>query len=188
VTASEGVATVRRFRRARGDEGAAAVEFALLFPIFMILAMGTITAGTAFSRQINVTQAAREASRYGSTYDIVAAGGMTQWLTAVDNALVQSVGNAANPIAGYDYRCVAIVVRTTAGTIDTARTAYKVNGGSAVTNAGTGCPSVTTPNFGGGSKIVQTVLSRDVKFFVVFANPTLHLDGVSTTPYEQSLP
>lgn len=179
---------MKAFRRKRGDEGAAAVEFALLFPIFMVLALGIIYGGLAFSRQINVTQSAREASRYGATYDIPTAGGITSWLTAVDNALQQTAGNAANPIGGYDYRCVAIVVRTAAGVVDTARTAYKENGGTAVTNSSSGCPTVSTPNLGNSSKAVQVVLSRDSRFFVLFANPLLQLDAVSTTPYEGSLP
>jgi Flp pilus assembly protein TadG len=179
---------VRLLRRTRGrqDDGAAAVEFALLFPIFMILALGLINGGIAFSRQINATQSVREASRYGATYDVVAAGGMSSWLTAVDSALMTSAGNAANPIGGYDYRCVALIVRDNTGAIDPGRSAYKVDGGGVVT--GTGCPSVSTPNLGAGSKVVQTVLSRDVKFFVLFISPTLHLDGVSTTPYEGALP
>jgi Flp pilus assembly pilin Flp len=182
---------MRHFRPHRRDDGAAAVEFALLFPIFMILAMGTITVGTAFSRQINVTQAVREASRYGATYDVSAAGGLAPWLTAVDNAACRAAGNgdvcggsnAGNPLGGYDYRCVALLTRLSGGGIDTARSAYMENGGSMVT--GSSCPTVTVPNLGGSSKIVQVVMSRDVKFFIVFASPTLHLDAVSTTPYEE---
>lgn len=188
MTMGKGVGTVRYFRRERGDSGAAAVEFALLFPIFMILALGIINGGLAFSRQINVTQAAREASRYGATYDIKAAGGTTAWLTAVDNAVTQSAGSAANPIGGYDYRCVAIIVRSADGTVNTAQTAYEENGGGVVANSATGCPTTTTPNLGPYSKVVQVVLSRDVQFFVLFINPTLHLGAVSTTPYEGALP
>jgi Flp pilus assembly protein TadG len=193
VTKSKGVSTLRHFRRRQGDEGAAAVEFALLFPIFMILAMGTIAVGTAFSRQINVTQAAREASRFGATYDVVAAGGLSSWLTAVDGAMCRAVNNgnacssqqASNPLAGYDYRCVALITRTSVGAIDPARTASMENGGSPVTGSTTVCGNtITVPNLGNSSKVVVTVLSRDVKYFVIFANPTLHLDAVSTTPYE----
>jgi Flp pilus assembly protein TadG len=186
VTESKEVSTLRHFRRKGRDEGAAAVEFALLFPIFMILAMGTITSGMAFSRQINVTQAAREASRYGATYDIsgITGGGnlatRTQtWMTAVDNALTQSAGNASNPIGGYDYRCVALVVTDSSG-IATSSSRYMENGGSVSTGA---CPTTSTaavPN----ATYVQTVLLRNVTFFVLFINPTIHVDAVSVTPYE----
>jgi Flp pilus assembly protein TadG len=186
---------VRRFRPARRDEGAAAVEFALLFPIFMILALGIINGGFAFSRQINVTQAAREASRYGSTYSVTAAGGLTNWLNSVDSAMCQAINNghacspsqASNPVAGYDFRCVAFIARNTdaGATINQANSGYKMNDAAPVTNTSSFCNNAfTVPNLGPGTKVVVTVLSRDVKFFVLFINPTLHLDAVSTTPYE----
>jgi len=189
------VCTVRHFRRRRNQDGAAAVEFALLFPVFMVLALGTIAAGTAFSRQINVTQAAREASRFGSTYSITAAGSLTNWLNAVDGALCAAASNgnpcsnsqASNPLAGYDYRCVAYIARNNdiTGTLDTTSSGYKQNYDSPVVGTSTFCGgSFTVPNLGRGSRVVITVLSRDVKFFVLFADPTLSLDAVSVTPYE----
>jgi Flp pilus assembly protein TadG len=192
VTEGKGVRTVRHFRRARGDDGAAAVEFALLFPIFMILALGIINGGLAFSRQINVTQAAREASRFGATLDITVAGGMSNWLDQVDNAVTASAGNSANPIGGYTYRCVGIVTRDSGGAIVAAKTAYKQTyTGSASTKAtssATGCPSVTPPRLGSPSTAVQVVLSRESQFFVLFINPTLQLDAQSYTPYEGAFP
>jgi Flp pilus assembly protein TadG len=191
---------VRRFRPARRDEGAAAVEFALLFPIFMILAMGIITAGTAFSRQINVTQAVREASRYGATYPIEGgqpSGGSLDartatWLSAVDNALCRSAGNGSacppsggsnagsdNPIGGYNYRCVAIVV-TDANGVATSASRYSEDGGAATQGA---CPSTDTAPIKNAT-YVQTVLLRNVKFYLLFINPSIHVDGVSVTPFE----
>jgi Flp pilus assembly protein TadG len=191
---------MRHFRRAGGDDGAAAVEFALLFPIFMVLALGIITTGTAFSRQINVTQAVREASRYGATYPIeggLPTGGSLDartatWLSAVDNALCRSAGNGSacppsggsnagsdNPIAGYNYRCVAIVV-TDANGLATSASRYSEDGGTPTQGA---CPSTDTAPIKNAT-YVQTVLLRNVKFFLLFINPTIHVDGVSVTPFE----
>lgn len=197
MTVGKGVHTVRHFRRSGHEDGAAAVEFALLFPIFMILALGIINGGLAFSRQINVTQAAREASRFGGTYYIDGINGGAgslqtredTWLDAVDTALQQSAGNAANPIGGYDYRCVAIVRMTSATppTVDTTVSRYKETNGSGPSVRGAGaCPSTTPAAISGGT-YAQTILSRDVKFFVLFISPTLHLDAVSSTPYEGKL-
>ena len=187
---------MRHFRRGRGDDGAAAVEFALLFPIFMILALGIINGGFAFSRQINVTQSAREASRFGSSYDISginAGAGTLQsrediWLDAVDTAVQQAAGNAANPVGGFDYRCVAIVRMNANGSAaDATVSRYKETIGTAASTRGSGaCPS-TTPAAIGGATYAQAVLSRDVKFCVLFINPTLHLDAVSVTPFEGTL-
>jgi len=188
---------MRHFRRGRGDDGAAAVEFALLFPIFMILALGMLNGGLAFSRQINVTQAAREASRYGATYDISRIDGLsngipgsgtfvqrgTIWINALNNAAKQSVGNAANPTGGYDELCVALVTYAANGTIDSAHTLY-MQDDALTTTASTGCPHLFSQPAFPGASVVQVVLSRDMKFFVLFINPKLHLDGVSNTPYE----
>ena len=197
MTQSKGVSTLRHFRRRRADEGAAAVEFALLFPIFMILALGIINGGFAFSRQINVTQAAREASRYGATYDISRIDGLSNgnagsgtfdqraaiWIAALNSAAKTAVGNKLNPTGGYDELCVALVTYANNGTIDSAHSLYMQD--DVLTPAATtGCPHLNTQPSFPGSSIVQVVLSRDMKFFVLFINPTIHLDAVSNTPYE----
>lgn len=56
-----------RLRRARlrsgSEEGAAAVEFALVVPLLLTLLFGIIEFGTAYNAQILVTNAAREAAR-----------------------------------------------------------------------------------------------------------------------------
>ena len=49
-------------RHAR-DRGATAVEFALLFPLLMLIVFGTIDFGRALNAQITLTQAAREGVR-----------------------------------------------------------------------------------------------------------------------------
>jgi Flp pilus assembly protein TadG len=51
-------------RRARDrDRGAAAVEFALLLPMLLLLVFGIIDFGRALNAQITLTQAAREGAR-----------------------------------------------------------------------------------------------------------------------------
>jgi Flp pilus assembly protein TadG len=206
VTKSKGVSTLRQFRRTGRDEGAAAVEFSLIFVfVFIPATFGLLASGTAFSRQINVTQAVREASRYGATYDIGASGvggtggTLSTWLPKVDDALCMAVNNgnacdpaggprvqSANPLAGYDYRCVAFVTTTDTATptVVPGKSSYReVDGvGGPVTGQGA-CPS-TTPAAIRNATYVQVVLSRDVDFNLVVANPTLHLDAVSVTPYE----
>ncbi len=50
-------------RRQARDRGATAVEFALLFPLLMLIVFGTIDFGRALNAQITLTQAAREGAR-----------------------------------------------------------------------------------------------------------------------------
>jgi Flp pilus assembly protein TadG len=52
-----------RARRKDGDRGAAAVEFALVLPILLLLVFGIIDFGRALNAQLTITQAAREGVR-----------------------------------------------------------------------------------------------------------------------------
>jgi Flp pilus assembly protein TadG len=47
----------------RSDRGAAAVEFALLLPLLVLIVFGLIDFGRAINTQITLTQAAREGAR-----------------------------------------------------------------------------------------------------------------------------
>ncbi|NGN84843.1 pilus assembly protein [Arthrobacter silviterrae] len=49
--------------RTRSEDGAAAVEFALLLPILIMLILGILEFGLAYNAQITVTNAAREGVR-----------------------------------------------------------------------------------------------------------------------------
>ena len=54
---------IRRRVRARGDRGAAAVEFALIAPVLFLLIFGIIEFGWAEAQQLNVRHGARETAR-----------------------------------------------------------------------------------------------------------------------------
>jgi Flp pilus assembly protein TadG len=74
----------RAVRRTRRDRGAVAVEFALLFPILLLLIFGMIDFGRALNAQITLTQAARTGARLaavGSTADLSAAQAAATGLT-----------------------------------------------------------------------------------------------------------
>ena len=49
--------------RQGGERGAAAVEFALIFPILMMLVFGIISFGIIFAQSLSLSNAARQASR-----------------------------------------------------------------------------------------------------------------------------
>lgn len=49
--------------RWHSERGAAAVEFALVLPILLMLVLGTIEFGRAYNVQISLTHAARESAR-----------------------------------------------------------------------------------------------------------------------------
>ena len=57
---------------ARSDRGAVAVEFALIFPILIVILIGIIEYGSMFNAQLLVTGAAREGARAMSVSGSVA--------------------------------------------------------------------------------------------------------------------
>jgi Flp pilus assembly protein TadG len=52
-----------RIRRWRDDRGAAAVEFAIIAPVLILLLFGIVEYGLVFNAQLQLTGAAREAAR-----------------------------------------------------------------------------------------------------------------------------
>ena len=50
----------------RGETGAAAVEFALVMPVLIMILFGTINFGIALSQKASMANAVRTAARYGS--------------------------------------------------------------------------------------------------------------------------
>ena len=65
------------FRRHRGAEGAAAVEFALVMPILMLVVFGILQYGLWFSDSLDTRQGVREAARQGVVRNFAACGTAT---------------------------------------------------------------------------------------------------------------
>jgi hypothetical protein len=66
------------------------VEFALVLPVFMMLLLGMLTGGLAYSRKLSVSGAAREGARYGATLPITTSLPTDPWLTKVAQVTVGS--------------------------------------------------------------------------------------------------
>lgn len=72
------------------ERGAAAVEFALILPVLLIMLLGIIEFGRAYSTQITLTQAAREGVRVMAIKDdaVLAETSTIQAAAALDPALM----------------------------------------------------------------------------------------------------
>jgi Flp pilus assembly pilin Flp len=81
----------------RQQDGAAAVEFALLLPLLVLLLFGFIQFGTAFNTRIQATNAAREAARLAviGIDDFDNVGGAPFWQIVRDRAGVGSISNCS---------------------------------------------------------------------------------------------
>jgi Flp pilus assembly pilin Flp len=81
----------------RDQEGAAAVEFALLLPLLVLLLFGMIEFGLAFNTRIQATNAAREAARQAvvGIDDWNDVGGVQFWQVVRDRAGVSSISHCS---------------------------------------------------------------------------------------------
>lgn len=93
-----------RARTARHDRGAAAVEFALVVPLLLLILFGLITTGMTFSDHLSATNAVREAARYGASAD----ASSTSWATSVRDRVKQVYFNAGTTVSD-DQICVKLV-------------------------------------------------------------------------------
>ncbi len=74
-------------RHERGERGAAAIEFAILLPVLLVLLFGIIEFGLVLSTKISLTQAVREGARLSS------------FPAQTDGDVRQRVQDAATPVA-----------------------------------------------------------------------------------------
>jgi len=101
-----------RFRRARGQRGQSLVEFAMVFPIFIILVMGIIDFGMALKTWIDITNSAREAARWGAVYCNSGYGNPVTYPTDAD---VEQKARDKAEAMGVDLSRFTATVNTTAG-------------------------------------------------------------------------
>ena len=82
------------------ERGAAAVEFALVLPLLVVLLMGIIDFGLYFYNDLAVSHAARDAARYLSVNNIAGANAAVSKLTLVSApqpTATMSPGTSGNP-------------------------------------------------------------------------------------------
>ncbi len=90
------------------DRGAAAVEFALLMPVLLLILLGIVDFGRAWNMQIALTQAAREGVRSVALRDGTDAEARTQDAAfPVDNVDVDITPCPTMPIATDDALVIA---------------------------------------------------------------------------------
>ncbi|MGI8686404.1 MAG: TadE/TadG family type IV pilus assembly protein [Acidimicrobiales bacterium] len=121
-----------RGRRVRDERGAALVEFALIFPIFMMIVLGMFSGGTAYDQKSAMSSATREGARYAATLPLSAVKNdctpadpavpppaidtqIKYWLHCVAEYVVKaSEGKLGVGTAGWEV-CVAYVYAPTSG-------------------------------------------------------------------------
>jgi hypothetical protein len=142
--------------RTRAERGAAAVEFALVLPLLVVLMFGMVWTALAYSDHLSVTNAVREGARYGSAIDY----SDPSWATSVRDRVKQVYYNAGGTLTDNEI-CVRLLQSD--GTILSSWT-------------GTSCGGApTAPSMSAGSCAVMVWVKKPRKVeLVVF--PTMHFD------------
>lgn len=185
---------MRRFAvpvRQDAERGASAVEFALLFPIFFMIVLGTINFGFTYERWIGITQGAREGSRFAATLGLTAAGATsadtTPWMDKVSDRMISASGLSVDPATATPgmTTCVALKIQPATSPTPTVlrHATISVSATGAITRAyNTGsCPGMTAPVAG---NYVQARIEapRDISWFLGGTSVTLR--GASTSRFE----
>jgi Flp pilus assembly protein TadG len=165
------------------DLGSAAVEFALLMPVFVMLIFGMLTGGFTYSEYSGITQAAREGGRYGATlpFDPTQSSPVTTWLSDVLQATEDAAGSDAALTATNSSICVAYV----SGTDPTqTESMTETSGGTPITSS-TAC---WTDNAPPNDDRVQVDIQRDADISIGLADWTVHLNATAITYYDRLPP
>lgn len=162
--------------RRDAENGAAAVEFALLFPLFLVIVFGIINMGFGFNHKINLTQTAREASRYGATLSVAASGPgnsgtVSTWLAKVTEVAKSAGGDDLADDRSGRYICVALVEADGTTT-------------SLVTGTGGPASSALCIADGRSDARVQVVVRSDSVLDFIFLGGKINIGSDSVTHYE----
>jgi hypothetical protein len=160
--------------RQSDEAGASLVEFALVLPVFMMLILGMMTGGLAYSRKLSVAQAARESARFGATLPITSSLPTDSWLTRVaDLAKASSDGELAATKPG-QYLCVAYVPAT-----GSPRRREESGGSPLLTNG-----TCIADDGRSGETRVQVVARRTSKLEALVFSQNLVLDSHAVARFE----
>lgn len=157
--------------RARSERGAAALEFALVVPLLLMLLLGTVTTGLVYSDHLAVTNAVREAARYGSATD--ATVGAT-WAASVQTRAQQVYFNSNGGSPTDQQVCVDLV--TSAGVV------IASDGGSAC-----GAQPAAPSGMVAGSCVVRVWMSRPARIQLAVTDINLTVASRSVSYYGRTV-
>jgi Flp pilus assembly protein TadG len=167
------ICTRKRFELSARQRGAAAVEFAIIAPLFFMICFGMISSGITFNRQQGITAAVREGARYGATLPLGSSG--ATWVAAVNSVIVQAAnGELDSTVTPAPVICIAVV-----------------SGDGTTVLAGYSTAGCTAPNFpfvdgGSGTQYRVEVVARrqsQINAILFSLNPTI--DSRAVARYEE---
>jgi Flp pilus assembly protein TadG len=164
-----------RRRDPEAERGAVLVEFAIVLPLLLGLALGIISFGGWYNAKLSMATAAREAARYGATLPTSGYASTNAWMDAVANSATGAAGSQMAVGVSGRYVCVAL--------INSSGTSARIDSGGSVSYS-TGTPCITD-SFGTESR-VQVVLRRTGSIQAVLFSSPVTLTGTAVARFEAS--
>lgn len=155
--------------RARGDSGAALVEFALAGPILISLLLGMVTSALALNDDLQVTHAAREGARYAATVPVDEVFSSGTWAENMRAHTIERYGETSGATV-----CVALVTGSPPAVVSTD---FTTNGdGSACYNDGTSVEDAR----------VQVTITTSATIETGFASYDVDITSEATAKHESN--
>jgi Flp pilus assembly protein TadG len=156
-------------RRLAGEEGASAVEFAIIASLLLLILFGTIQFGIIFNRYQGIQAGAREAARLGSLQDttvVAIEDRAADSLSIVNPANKQTCSTSSGtPTLAVDKWCVQVFKREAPGGSLTPHT---------TSTASTPCNAIQPGN---SKSVVVKVWYRTRLDIPLWASPQLNVSG-----------
>src|SRR3954462_7637917 len=119
------------------ERGAVLVEFALVFPILVMLLFGLLSGGLAWNQNLALSQGVRVGARYGATLPWSKYTPLDDYLDVLATRVVDnSDGNLSTTSPG---RMVCVAYVPPAGTADLDKTRSRTVTGTTVTHSNNAC-------------------------------------------------
>jgi Flp pilus assembly protein TadG len=171
--ARSGVPTGKRQNRA-SERGAAALEFALVVPVILMVIIGAVTTGISYSNAIGATNAVREGTRFGATGDASQTTWAADVISRVRTTQFDDTGNTT-----------AICVQLWKQGTGSLRLACSNGSSQTLTMpASTDYPAVPS-GLATGQCVVRVIAARPFTINAVLANWTSVAKRGSTARYER---
>ena len=168
------------------EDGAAAVELAILLPLLVMMIFGIVSFGLIFHHKLSLGDGAREAARFGATLPVTnfASSGvpMEEWLDAISARAVADATGSLDPSVPNRTICVAYVHPDGTAAVDSTKRRTEI--GTSIEYANVPCFDDGRPN---DERRVQVQLKRDTEFVVILASRTVSLTTESVSRFEASL-
>jgi Flp pilus assembly protein TadG len=151
------------------QEGAALVEFALVFPIVAMFLIGLVSSGLVFDAKLQLTHATREGARYGAAMPQGQTFASGTWATNLQQLVVQREGGnlAVSQV------CVALVTGNPAVAVTAAHT-----------TAGGTQPCFDDSAAGNADRRVQVSTTRNMQFDALVFHRSVTLNAPATARHE----